>query len=102
MNSISPLSESRSRRIRSRESPCGPHGTKDSTALNSPSPSVHSSITQRPSSGSPSRPRAMLNPRSVAPSRQSSARFSRYAISSAGMSSWRRIRTVYPARFTRL
>ena len=93
MNSIRPFSESRSRRIRSSESPCGPQGTKLSSALNSPSPSKHSSIMHWPSAGSPSRPSAMEKPRSVAPSRQSSALRSSSSISSAGMSAWRRIRT---------
>jgi hypothetical protein len=73
MNSTIPFSAAGSRRMRSRESPCTPHGTSDSTARSWPSPSTASTSTQVPSAGSPSRPSAIEKPRSSLVSRHASA-----------------------------
>ena len=65
-----PFSESRSRRIRSSDSPSAPHGTKCSSPRSSPAASRHSTTTAWPSARSPKRPSAIEKPaldRAVAP-----------------------------------
>src|SRR5215472_1371821 len=79
-----------SRRIRSRESPSLPQGTKCKIARSTPS-SVAVAITQFSSPGAPTRPSAMEKPRSVGLPRQESACLIRRLISARGMSPIRRI-----------
>ena len=94
MNSITPFSAERSRRMRSSDRPSLPQGTNDSSARRRPSPSKHSTRTQLPSLGSPSRDSAIEKPRSVAVSRQASAQAVTSAISCAESWRCRRTRTV--------
>lgn len=79
MNSMTPLGAPRSRRIRSRETPSLPQGTKDWMASSRPSWS-----------------RAMEKPRSVSVSRQASVRSTSCRISSSDRVGWRRTRQVTP------
>ena len=105
MNSVSPLSALRSRRIRSSDRPWRPHGTNDSSARRVPpssmGPSKHSTSTHPPSAGSPRRDSAIEKPRSVSVSRQASASSTTSRISSGVSSACRRMRTVWPERSTR-
>ena len=101
MYSISPLSDSRSRRIRSSDRPWRPHGENDSSAIGTPSGPSASTSTHCPSVGSPSRPSAIEKPRSASVSRQASASRTAWAMSGGGMSACRRMRAVYPARSMR-
>ena len=100
--SITPFGAAGLRRIRSSDAPVRPHGTSDSMPSAAPSVPTASTSRQSPSVESPSRPSAMENPRSVSVSRHSSAWATIVRISSAGMSRWRRIRTVTPCLWTRL
>ncbi len=76
MNSVSPLSAVRSRRIRSSESPSAAprHERQQRRAASPVGRRSASTSTQSPSAGSPSRHSAMEKPRSVSVSRQASAR----------------------------
>ena len=94
MNSISPLSDLRSRRIRSRDRPLVPHGANERTAASRPCPSSASTSTHCPSAGSPRRPSAIEKPRSVSVSRHFAASSMMCAISAGEISACRRIRTV--------
>ena len=82
MNSISPLSESRSRRIRSSDSPSAPHGTKLSSARGSPVAVValdHHAAGRRPgrrAGPAPSRSRARSGRRASGRRARSSAAIS--------------------------
>ena len=92
--SMTPFSDAGSRRIRSSEMPRAPHGENDSSPRRTPSASKISVSTHRPSNGSPRRPSAIENPRSLVVSRQRSASTMTCAIWSSGMSACRRTRVV--------
>ena len=113
INSMVPLGDCGERRITSSEAPLLPHGTNESMATTVPSteslrscppisPRTASTSRQSPSAGSPRRPSAIENPRSVSVSRQASAWAITSAICSLDSSRCLRIRTVTPARRARV
>ena len=107
MASLTPLGAAGDRRMRSRESPRVPHGTKDCTAQIAPSLARTMTATQRPSARSPRRLSAIEKPRSGSSPRHCSARRTISSRVLAGRSACRSTvmsqsaaRTRAPARLT--
>ena len=101
MASFTPLGASGERRIRSRDSPRVPHGTKDCRATICPEASRTSTATLRPSVRSASRFRAMEKPRSASSPRHCSESSTICCMVVASSWLWRCTVMVQPASRTR-